>query len=487
MFYFVVLKQSNEVVILMRLKTICIALAILLSIITITSVASRTTAHTLKLEGVTSKIANQWFGYVNETGQYAYGAQIILTNTKSTNLALTNLHAEVYGVGGTGSWSSGVPIASSITLPPGGSKTIDIYSSNLNTTTLGAAGAKGSFGYLSSIEDQWNKMIFRLEGDTRSYGDPLQFDIFAGPSSGMRMTTDQRVGDHYSGLFWFITPNAYFIYQPPQRGVIGTAKFPYLTLLGGSDHYSVSLSMVDARTLTVQGSEGPVIFYMMDGEFKFASLLNSFGRDGDQIYFYGNVMNYTAPNGGSYRLIQLTETSTSEIVDPEEVAKNLIVSRVGEDYFRKYFSGPSVGYDRFGGNSTHVVTYQYHMSIGGYSTSQDIALSFNYFGKLTGGAEFIPMLGNLQPFNVTLEKAEEMAVNAGVPRTPFGLEASIGFWSHTPGGPVNSWNDKYVWSVSSWLDPSSSNPRREVYAFIDPVSGEVYSVQQGEVGFVSIG
>jgi len=471
----------------MRFKTICIALAILLSIITIASLASRTTTHTLKLEGVNSKLANQWFGYVNETGKYAYGAQIILTNTKSTAVVLTNLHAEVYGVGGTGSWGSGVSIVSSIMLPPGGSKTIDIYSCDLNTTTLGAAGAKGSFGYLNSIEDQWNKMIFRLEGDTRSYGDLLQFDIFAGPSPGMRMTADQRVGDHYSGLFWFITPNVYFIYQAPQCGVLGTSKFPYLTLLGGSDHYSVSLSMVDARTLTVQSSGGPVVYYLMDGEFKFANLLNSFGRDGDQIYFYGNVMNYTAPHGGSYRLIQLTETSKTLIIDPAEVARKIIVSRVGEDYFREYFSGPSVGYDRFGGNSTHVVTYQYHMSIGGYSMSQDIALSFNYFGNLTGGTEFIPMLGNIQPFNVTLEKAEEIAVNAGVPGTLFGLEASIGFWSHTPGGPVNSWNDRYVWSVSSWLDPSSSNPRREVYAFIDPVSGQVYSVQHGEVGFVSIG
>jgi len=95
--------------------------------------------------------------------------------------------------------------------------------------------------------------------------------------------------------------------------------------------------------------------------------------------------------------------------------------------------------------------------------------------------------GNLQPFNVTLDRAAEIAVNAGVPREPFGLEASIGFWSHTPGGPVNSWNDRYVWYVWGWIDPSSSNPRRMIYAFIDPISGKVYAVQHGEIGIVTFG
>jgi hypothetical protein len=46
-------------------------------------------------------------------------------------------------------------------------------------------------------------------------------------------------------------------------------------------------------------------------------------------------------------------------------------------------------------------------------------------------------------------------------------------------GPVNRYDDRYVWHVSSWIDPPSSNPRRNTYAIIDPVSGEVYAVHQG--------
>ncbi|MCX6655436.1 MAG: hypothetical protein NTY03_09995 [Candidatus Bathyarchaeota archaeon] len=44
---------------------------------------------------------------------------------------------------------------------------------------------------------------------------------------------------------------------------------------------------------------------------------------------------------------------------------------------------------------------------------------------------------------------------------------------------MNRYDDRYVWHVSSWIDPPSSNPRRNTYAIIDPVSGEVYAVHQG--------
>jgi len=471
----------------MKLQAVYIAVALVLVVVTINGIL-HTTNHTMELEGITTELINTWFGYVNETGLYAYGAQITLTNTRPTNITLDNLRAEVYGVGGDKTWSKNVPNLGSITLLPGTAKTIDIYSSDLNTTTLGVAGARGSGdGYLYSIEEQMNKMIVKLEGDTGSLGDPLQFDIMVRPSQGMRTTTEQNVGSHYSGLFWFITPTEYFTYQPLQRGVLGTGKFPYLTLISGSDHDSVSLSMVNARTLTVLGGDGPVVFYLMDGEFKFDSYLNSLGRDGDQLYFYGRVMDYYAPNGRSYKVLQLTETSVDEIVDPAVVARNLIVSSVGEDYFRQYFSDTSVGYDLFGGDSTHVVSYTYHISIGNYSTSQEVTLGFDYLWKPTGGVEFIPKQGNLQPFNVIRERAEEIAVTAGVPREPYGLEASLLFSGPIPGGPVNRYDDKYVWFVSSWIDPSSSNPRRNIYAVIDPVSGEVYAVIQGEIGFVTIG
>ena len=471
----------------MKLQPVYIAVALVLAAITINGVL-HATSHTTDLEGITTKLTNTWFGYVNETGLFAYGAQITLTNTRPTNITLDNLRAEVYGVGGDKTWSKNVPNLGNITLPPGTTKTIDIYSSDLNTTTLGVAGARGSGdGYLYSTEEQMNKMMVKLEGDTVSLGDPLQFTIMVGPSQDMRTATEQSVGSHYSGLFWFITPTEYFTYQPLQRGVLGTAKIPYLTLISGSDHDSVSFSMVKARTLTVLGGDAPVVFYLMDGEFKFDSYLNSLGRDGDQLYFYGRVMDYYAPNGRSYKVLQLTEAGVNEIVDPAVVARNLIVSSVGEDYFRQYFSGPSVDYRQFGGNSTHVVSYTYHMSVGNYSTSQEVTLSFDYLWRPAGGVEFIPKQGNLQPFNVTRERAEEIAVAAGVPREPYGLEASLLFSGPVPGGPVNRYDDKYVWFVSSWVDPSSSNPRRNIEAVIDPVSSEVYAVIHGEFGIVSVG
>jgi hypothetical protein len=55
-------------------------------------------------------------------------------------------------------------------------------------------------------------------------------------------------------------------------------------------------------------------------------------------------------------------------------------------------------------------------------------------------------------------------------------------------GSVNRYDNRYVWYVSSWIDPPSSNPRRNTYAIIDPVSGEVYAVlQPGWGSIISIG
>ncbi|MCX6653700.1 MAG: hypothetical protein NTY03_01125 [Candidatus Bathyarchaeota archaeon] len=463
----------------MKLQTVYVTLALLLVIITITGVLY-TTNHTTKLEGITSELTNSWFGYVNETDLYAYGAQITLTNTQSSTMILENLRAEVYGVGGDKSWSQSIPITSTLILPPGGAETIDLYSKDLNSTTLGVSGANGSgTGYLYSITEMMNRMIVKVDGTARSQSDSWSFSISVRVPRGPKQAAEKMEGSHYSGPFWFLTPTEYFTYEPLHRGVLGTAKFPYLTLVSGSNYNSVSLSMVDARTLTVLSGDGPKVYYLMDGEFRFDTYLNGLGRDGDQLYFYGRTMNYVAPNGGWYRVLQLTEVSVEKIVDPAEVARSLIVSQVGEPYFREYFSGPSVDYRPGAPEGTHVVSYSYHIVVGNYSSSHDVVLYFDPLWRVEYGSEMIPRQGNLQPFNVTREIAEEIAVKAGVPSEPYGLEAFLGFSGHTAEGAVNRYDDKYVWNVWSWIDPMFSNPRKYIGAIIDPVSGEVYAVHQG--------
>ena len=83
-----------------------------------------------------------------------------------------------------------------------------------------------------------------------------------------------------------------------------------------------------------------------------------------------------------------------------------------------------------------------------------------------------------------MEQAKEIAVKAGIPAEPYGLEAYIGNSGIWPDYPTE-YQGKYVWSVGSWIDPPSANPRRSLYAVIDPVTGRLYVVEQG--GSVSIG
>jgi len=72
-----------------------------------------------------------------------------------------------------------------------------------------------------------------------------------------------------------------------------------------------------------------------------------------------------------------------------------------------------------------------------------------------------------------------MAVDAGVPAGPYGLEAYIAYTGTGLGAGAEAYEGKYVWYVSSWIDPPSSDPRRDIYAVIDPASGEVYAVLHG--------
>jgi len=165
------------------------------------------------------------------------------------------------------------------------------------------------------------------------------------------------------------------------------------------------------------------------------------------------------------------------------VAKSYIVSRVGEEYYEKYYSDPVVEYNPGQGNSTHFVSLTYHITVGNYSGSQPIYLYFDQEWNLFNGAEYLPVAGNLQPFKVTLEQAKEIAINAGISVEPYGIWANIvnsGIYRDRP----TAYQGKYVWRVGTWIDPPGSNPRRNMYAVIDPNTGELYAVEQGGVGYI---
>ncbi len=492
----------------MRSRTLFILTILVLSTITITASVftgkpPNESEGLPKIQGTTLELTQIWINYYNATEQYQYGAQIRITNTRTSTMTLSNLQVVFMGEGRNRLWN-GICPTKDLTLESGESKVISVESSEVQVSHLGYVGVAMPHEYLKLVLRQTNLGIrVDLMGTDASSNQTTQFESeatglptgnasaedFAYTHDLTHLGLDPQFLDRWVETFNYLPSQDLFRFQPLQRGVIGTAQFPLITVSGNflSSYYSVSQSVVDARTITVSTVKGPKVYYLFSRGYSFDDYLKdeSLGKDGDTVYFYGDVFNYLAQTGTHYSVMFPTEVSSVEIRDPIDVAKGVIVSRVGEDYFNKYFSDPVASYDEWAGNLTHYVSFTYHISVGNYSTSQPIYLYFDSNWRLTSGSEYIPVEGNLQPFNVTLEQAKEIAVKAGIPSEPYGLEANLFSFGLIPGQPTK-YQGKYNWSVVTWIDPPGANPRRNMYAVIDPITGKLYAIEQGGVGYIGM-
>jgi len=289
------------------------------------------------------------------------------------------------------------------------------------------------------------------------------------------------------GTFSYLPVQDFFRYQGVQQGVIGTSRIPLIvvTRCVHNRYQSVSLGIEDVRTITVTEANPPKVYHLIDRGYRFETYLKDDDlSDGESVYFYGDAYDYLAQDGLSYEMLFLTDINATEMRDPLEVAKSFIVSRVGEEYYEKYYSEPVVEYNPGHGNTTHFVSLTYHITVGNYTGSQPIYLDFDPDWSLVDGAEYLPVVGNLQPFKVTLEQAKEIAIKAGIPVEPYGISANIFCYHGIYRDRPTAYQGKYVWSVGTWIDPPGSNPRRNMYAVIDPNTGELYAVEQGGVGYI---
>jgi hypothetical protein len=242
------------------------------------------------------------------------------------------------------------------------------------------------------------------------------------------------------------TAQELYTYQPLQRGVLGTGEFPMLiTQNDPGVYHSVSLTVVNARTITVSSGDGLRVYYLADGNINFDYYLDKFGHDGDAVYFYGDVYTYVAQNGAWYTLMQPTEVSSVAIRNPVEVAQGVIASRLGYYYAYRYFFVQDVEYNSDIENFSHTVILDYRVTVGNYSNVQQIYLDFNQNWNLTQSTG-IPLEGNLQPFKVTESMARVIALGAGVPKGPYGLGSDVWYFGYHMGVP-SAYEGKYAWYV----------------------------------------
>ena len=155
-------------------------------------------------------------------------------------------------------------------------------------------------------------------------------------------------------------------------------------------------------------------------------------------------------------------------------ATNMIVSRVGAQYFEEYFHDPVTGVSSYNPTTT-IVTYQYDIKLGNYSYTSSVRFYFHpNYTRVWG----IPIEGNLQPFTVTVEEAKKLAVKAGLPDSQYELEV-YPICIRLEDGFFPSGKEEYVWNVVSWDDPPWAYSRIYHYATIDTKTGEVYRVGWG--------
>lgn len=174
-------------------------------------------------------------------------------------------------------------------------------------------------------------------------------------------------------------------------------------------------------------------------------------------------------------LKQLNKTLTTLETNPMVKAANMIISQVGLSYFNKYFHDPRVQTPEYDPNIT-IVTYKYDIQVDNYTTRKTVSFQFYPRFVLAYG---IPVEENLQPFTITADEAKEMAVNAGLLDGPYELETEIVYTGPADVYPLTGHEEKYVWRVRSWEDPPWATLRRKQTAYVDPLSGQVYTITHG--------
>ena len=179
----------------------------------------------------------------------------------------------------------------------------------------------------------------------------------------------------------------------------------------------------------------------------------------------------SALNASEASLSGLNATLAALEKNPLVKASTIIIDRVGVDYFNKYFHDPVVIFSNSSTNEACVV-YKYRIDVNGYTTDRNVTFYSSPPNLLMQWG--LPMEGNLQPFNVTMERARRLALEAGLPASPYELEATIVGYFEIDVLPPPKYANKYVWQVTSLIDPPWARTRTYTYAIIDPVTGEVY-------------
>jgi len=217
---------------------------------------------------------------------------------------------------------------------------------------------------------------------------------------------------------------------------------------------------------------------LLDFNNRYLDLSGRYNTQATEITYLQSAL--TAAKASQSRL---NSTLTTLEKNPLVKASTMIINRVGVDYFNRYFHDPTVETNLANLPNVTRVTYSYRIEVGDYSKDEKITFYFcpKYIMQYGG----IPVEGNLQPYHVSAVEAKRLALKAGLFDNPFGLASEIVGKFGNDVYPQPLYADKYVWRVTSYIDPPWARTRMFTYALVDPVTGEVYMTNgRGGTGLV---
>lgn len=158
---------------------------------------------------------------------------------------------------------------------------------------------------------------------------------------------------------------------------------------------------------------------------------------------------------------------------PLEQSSKLLVETVGEAYFSRYFSYPRVEYNTWEPKDWLTrVTYSYFLRVGSYNETVEVYLYYSKLNVLIR-TEGVPASDSLMPYNVTKERALEVAVSRVSPG--YG-EVDVGF--HFISSSNSSLRvGRYVWGFDFYRSPRGALSGSLTRVLMDPYSGEVVSIE----------
>ena len=202
----------------------------------------------------------------------------------------------------------------------------------------------------------------------------------------------------------------------------------------------------------------------------------------EKVYLSGDAFDMRLNETGEIlRFVQPMAVWLDKQPTQIEQATQIVINQVGEDYFKRYFSEPRIGFNKFEPEEWFsIVQIDYYFYEEGIDVYETLDFYFNEENYLLGYSG-VPSSERLMPFKIKKEQAISIALNSANRTNRFGVDTHIYFCDR-----ISRKLDleTYVWVVDIYIKKPTMWEASYIRVLIDPHSGEVLETRQS--GWVAV-